>query len=87
MALTQRLEATGERMNARNLTDWDIEDDGFVTIPTTGPLERKVYDYERKVYDYERMVNRLYDAVAHDDYDTVDEIVTAAHLKLHGPND
>jgi hypothetical protein len=32
-------------------------------------------------------VNRLYDAVAHDDYDTVDEIVTAAHLKLHGPND
>jgi hypothetical protein len=82
MALTQRLEATGERMNARNDTT-DLEDDGFTTIE----FRDEAYWRQQEIYAYERMVNRLYDAVAHDDYDTVDEIVTAAHLKLHGPND
>jgi hypothetical protein len=69
-------------VNARNDTT-DIEDDGFTTIE----FRDEAYWRQQEIYDYERMVNRLYDAVAHDDYDTVDEIVTAAHLKLHGPND
>jgi hypothetical protein len=68
-------------MNARNLTDWDIEDDGFVTIPPVRDL------LQRQVYDYERMVNDLQSAVERDDFDRVAEIVGAAYLSLHGPSD
>jgi uncharacterized C2H2 Zn-finger protein len=67
-------------VNARNLTDWDIEDDGFVTIPPCPPLQRQVYDYER-------MVNRLHEALMRDDFDSIDGMIRDAYLRLHGPND
>jgi hypothetical protein len=69
-------------VNARNDTT-DIEDDGFTTIE----FRDDAYWRQQEIYGYERMVSRLHEAIAKGDYDTVDEIVKAAHLKLHGPAD
>jgi hypothetical protein len=82
MALTQRLEATGERMNARNDTT-DIEDDGFTTIE----FRDEAYWRQQEIYAYERMVNLLHDALLRDDYDYIDGMIIEAYEKLHGPRE